>query len=913
LVWLTTVSVIGAQETYTFREEACPAEYDVSGVVKLPQPVSPAAQAKIVLDHVGKGDHAEVAFAGKELTVLRVSGGKSRPLWKTRALTATPQHSFVIKRRADRIAVVVDGELIGSAADHAAPGGKVGTALGGGVTLQSLRVQEVAPVYFTDDFMRTADQTGAWEPVSEEWQAKPVESVEPDPTRSANAFSYGVAAKETALATTGYWFWDSYLYRAAVKPEAGGAVGLVAFYQDPGNYALFRWQASDSAGAAKAQQLVWVRDGKEHVVAAGGTGYQPNQWYELALKATDSRLEAFVDGKPVLAAEAPPFCLGKVGLYARECEAAVFDDAFCRHWERPADDPSPFLSAPRITAQFTQEDTMAGWADPESDWLHGQDGWSWNRGMFWGDASLSVELPFIQQRGGNATLTIHATGDDPESGYSLRLTPAATGSTMDCSVSRQGKQLKEKRVATGEWPVHVELRRHQDMLLVEVGNDRLLEVKDPAPLTGTRTAIRTTGLTIPAKNIFATGTNLIDDTFSAAPTRWWQGKGKWLVTNRWSCQPGWTWLAGTESTTPVLWSKQAFAGDFAVEAFVSNKMDLTSQPGYSHPGDLNVTVCGDGRSLNSGYSCLYAGWNYTESGLFRKNDECAPRSKKALVETPTSGNMGFHRHWFRVRVERTGSRLRHYVDDTLLSEYEDPDPIPSGRIAVWTFGNEYGNGGMMMARIRLWYQREAEAPDFPAAHWQGEEGGPWDQELPAVSADATSVKYDFEKDLCGWSGYNRRDGAVASLDTTTAASGKQSLKVTNPGAGGDLTVWAGIGAFDALKLPKLRFAYKLPAEVKVNLYLQVGGSYYALEFTGGPQPPGTCKTVGKIENVQPDNQWHTAEVDLGAALRAARPNDTSLQVSQLCLSAPKDTYYRVGIGGNGWGANYSLDDFELTR
>jgi hypothetical protein len=911
-VWLAA-SVVAAQEAYTWREEACPAEYNVSGVVKLPQRVSPDAKAKIVLGYASKDDHDLVTFAGRELKVLRVSGGKSTSLWKTRTLSAAPQHSFVIKRRPHRIAVVVDGELIGSTDDHAAPGGKVGTAMAGGMALDSLRVQEVAPVYFTDDFMRTADQTGAWEPVSGEWKAKPVDSVEPDPTRSANAFSYGVAAKETALATTGYWFWDSYLYRAAVKPEAAGTVGLVAFYQDPSNYALFRWQSRDSAGSTKAQQLVWVRDGKEQVVAAGGTGYQPNQWYELTLKATDSRLEAFVDGKPALTADAPPFCLGKVGLYAKGCEAAVFDDAFCRHWEGPADDPSPFLTAPRITAQFTQEDTMTGWADPESDWLRGQDGWAWNRGVFWEDASLSVDLPFIQERGGSATLTIHATGDDPDSGYALRLTPAATGSTMDCAVSRQGKQLKEKRVATGEWPVRVELRRHRDMLLVEVGNDRLLEVKDSAPLTGTRTAIRTTGLTIPAKNVFATGTNLIDDTFSMAPSRWWQGKGKWYVTSRWSCQPGWTWLAGTESITPVLWSKQAFASDFAVEAFVSNKMDLSGQPGYGHPGDLNVTVCGDGRSLNSGYSCLYAGWNYTESGLFREHEECAPRSKKALVETPTSGNMNFHRHWFRVRVERTGNRLRHLVDDTLLSEYEDPDPIPSGRIALWTFGNEYGNGGMMVARVRLWYEREAEAPDFPSVHWQGEEGGPWDPELPPVPDDIASVKHDFERDLCGWSGYNRRDGAIATVDTTTAASGKQSLKVTNPDSGGDLTVWAGSGAFDALKLPKLRFAYKIPAEVKANLYLQVGSSYYAVEFTGGPQPAGTCAALGKFDNVQADNQWHTAEFDLGAALREARPDTPSIKVNQLCLSAPKGTYYRVGIGGNGWGASYNLDDFELTQ
>jgi hypothetical protein len=31
----------------------------------------------------------------------------------------------------------------------------------------------------------------------------------------------------------------------------------------------------------------------------------------------------------------------------------------------------------------------------------------------------------------------------------------------------------------------------------------------------------------------------------------------------------------------------------------------------------------------------------------------------------------------------------------------------------------------------------------------------------------------------------------------------------------------------------------------------------------------------------------------------------------MCFSAPKDTYYLAGLGGNGWGVSYHLDDFEL--
>jgi hypothetical protein len=146
----------------------------------------------------------------------------------------------------------------------------------------------------------------------------------------------------------------------------------------------------------------------------------------------------------------------------------------------------------------------------------------------------------------------------------------------------------------------VELRRGGPTLLVEVDGERMLAVEEADPLPGTQTGVQTLGVTVPAQALWASGTHCIDDTFAIAPTRWWQGKGNWHVASRWSCQPGWTWLTGTESTTPVLWSKAAFGGDFTVEAFVCNRMDLPNPPGYSHPGDLNVTVCGDGRSVNSG-------------------------------------------------------------------------------------------------------------------------------------------------------------------------------------------------------------------------------------------------------------------------------------------------------------------------
>lgn len=905
------VPATAQQNKYTWQEENCPRQFNVSGVFHVPDA---AAKAQVVLNYTDEENYFAITFRDRELAAMQVVRGKGAPLWPARKLPSGSDFAFVIKVRKDRLTTVVNGNLTGIAAlKTRSVGGRVGTSVVGSATVEQLRVQEVEPVYFTDDFMRTEEESGEWKTVSGQWRTKSIETVNPDPVRSANPFSYYSVAAGKSITVAGRWFWDSYLYRVSVKPEAPGAVGLVLYYQDPRNYLAFRWWSADSSHTGRARQLLYVREGVEHVESATGSGYQAKQWYRFTVKATDTQLRGFVDGEQAFAVESPPFCGGKIGLYAEQCTGAAFDDVLCTHWDSPADDPSPCLDAPRITPQFAKEDTMKAWANPDYDWQQGEDNWWWNRGEFWGDAALAGDLPNPEGVTATAAFTLHAVKGKPNSGYTLSTESSADGSALVYSLARQGTSIGKGKVAVGGWPVKVEVRRHEKMLLASVAGDCVLSYVDSHPLSGTGSALRTTGKRLPTQQIQAMGACYLDDTFSSAPVNWWQGKGKWEVTNRWQCSPDWSWIGGWKSVAPTLWTKRAIGGDFTLEAYVCNKMEQDGPMGYTHPGDLNVTVCADGRDLGSGYSFIYAGWNNTASGMFRKGEECVPRNAKAFLRNANSRNMGFHRKWFVVRVERRGNRLRHWVDDELISEFTDPSPIPSGRIALWTIGNDQFTNGLVIARARLWYEHEAEAQPFPPNRILTEAGDPWNDRRAPVAPDASSVKHDFATSTHGWSGYGRPDGAIVSLDTTTAASGNSSLRIENAGTGGDLTVWSGVGPFDGLKLDKLRFTYRIPAEVKVNLFLQVEGRYYAFEFTGGPQPPETCPSLGKIEKVQADNQWRRAEVDLGSALRRALPNRNSLQVDRICFSAPLVTYYRAGIGGNGWGTKWNLDDFELTN
>jgi hypothetical protein len=48
---------------------------------------------------------------------------------------------------------------------------------------------------------------------------------------------------------------------------------------------------------------------------------------------------------------------------------------------------------------------------------------------------------------------------------------------------------------------------------------------------------------------------------------------------------------------------------------------------------------------------------------------------------------------YNLRVSVVGNRIRIYLDNTLVLDVVDPAPLPAGRIALYTWGNEYSHFG----------------------------------------------------------------------------------------------------------------------------------------------------------------------------------------------------------------------------
>jgi hypothetical protein len=213
---------------------------------------------------------------------------------------------------------------------------------------------------------------------------------------------------------------------------------------------------------------------------------------------------------------------------------------------------------------------------------------------------------------------------------------------------------------------------------------------------------------VDAKDVHLWGAQRDDYTFTEAPTDWYAPQGEWTVFSRWPCYSDWSFFGG-KGLNPVLWTKRTYSGDTVVEMYAHDQMDLAAHPGYSRPGDLNVTLAGDGKNPSSGYSFVVAGWDNKRTRILKGTQVVADNETDAArFINATNGNMEFHRHWFYIRAEakaareggKDGVRLRLYMDEKLLCEYFDAQPLPAlqsgGRVAIWTLDN-----GIMVARAKI--------------------------------------------------------------------------------------------------------------------------------------------------------------------------------------------------------------------
>ncbi len=365
--------------------------------------------------------------------------------------------------------------------------------------------------------------------------------------------------------------------------------------------------------------------------------------------------------------------------------------------------------------------------------------------------------------------------------------------------------------------------------------------------------------------------NVLDCTFASAPTDWYVAAGNWGTTNRWVCSPQWSWYGGRSDMAPTgLWSKVSYGGDTTVDMYSAFGMMLDQPRSYKNPCDFNITMCGDGLDLSSGYQFMVGAWQNSRSAIMKNGKILAqssdPKHLLPVLEDLFPDMYSFHRKWWNVRARKTGNLLQLYYDERLVCEARDPDPLPEGHVALWGYDDR-----IILARVRIYFDNIAEGATVP---YEKVAFRPETQvsDLPAPSFNAPNVVASGFEDSVGW--FKPHQDGMAKL--TLAAPGAQNsthcLKIVNGGPGGNFGLDVIPSPVSISAMPMLEFDYKITPDVKVDLYASVGDRRYEVIFTGPPEGAATAQVCGQIPDVKTDGQWHHARFDLGAALRQAAHN-----------------------------------------
>ncbi len=635
---------------------------------------------------------------GKEALLAEAPGGYQQGVW----------YEMEAEVVDDRIRAFIDGHQVFSVTDPSLCFGAVGlySALPapGEAHFDDVLVQGTRG--FEDDFSTLA--AGRWRPLGGSWEQRADE----------RGFSCLVSAQAPAKAIAGSSHWRDYAFTANVRLPAEVApatqVGLVSHYLDETNYVLFAWQPAAGAGRLEA-----VVDGKpvvqEHAVVHRAT---PGTKHLLGVEWKGAVATASLDGQPVLSAWVPGLPRGAAGLFAAEGDALRFERA---RVDFPLP-PEPVLTAHKI---FERELTMEVWAGAANDWEPGQEMLDgaytqlyWHRADFHGDATMEINLKEEAATAAEQSkvrrscrLALSADlGKSASSGYAFVLEwpdPAKGGRTYQVRILRSGTVAGQRNLTLDSRVHRLRFERVGHHVIASVNNDPVLAAKDPNPLPGCRAAFAATNVPITREDVAVFSDNVRVYTFNKAASDWRPAAGSWEISNRWECDPRWSFFSGVpdSSSLAAIWNKYAFDGDVSVEFAVGPKME-TARGGtaYQYTRDFNVTICADGKDLSSGYTFLYGGWDNRETAIVRGTTV----ANRCAVVIPRAS--GIHRRWFYLKAEKLGNTLNFYVDGSRVLTYTDPNPLPGNRVAIWTWGN-----GIMVARARISASavKAAEPPGTP--------------------------------------------------------------------------------------------------------------------------------------------------------------------------------------------------------
>ncbi|MFO7898893.1 MAG: hypothetical protein R6V58_07515 [Planctomycetota bacterium] len=651
--------------------------------------------------------HKELS-SSRFLQLVRVRDGEETVLGQHKVRLGYDQwYRLEVVASGHRLIVRLDGHPFFDERDDALAFGRVGLyvaepngrndAIGAEFDDLAVRGESARRDRFEGDRLAWAAKGGTWAPAP---AADRLRAEGPD---GSNGVAYGklLGGNDT---------WANYRVACTLLPGATGPVGLVARYRDELNHDVF--ELDPRTGECR---LVLVRDGRRTAPVRADVA-APESRCELALACRHGVLGAEIDGRRVLSHFDDSLARGRAGLLVGKGVRAEFDRLAVEFL--PGQD-----AALTYVDAFAHETTMKEWAAPGSDWSRAattirgrtRSVW-WHRTDFLGDVGARFGADFPSRAGGTLRIYTCCTADSPRAlrsgggtvagGYELAVTTPPHQGKAEVALYRDGRRVREREVPALRGAHHVALRRVEGYLVAELDDRAVFTYRDPSPLSGYAVGYAAEGVEVAPEDIELFCDNRLLYAFVRAMTDWRTAGGTWEVTNRWQCDKRWSFVCGKNlDGVSALWNKRRFRGDLTLEYAVGIQHRGGGGGGYErYVRDMDAVICGDGRRLDSGYGFIYGGWDNSRSAITRNG--------KVVAETSTPiPTGGFHRRWFYCKVVKRGAHLAFYVDNKLLLEYDDPDPLPGGQVALWTWKN-----GLMVGRVRITAERIDEKEELSRAY-----------------------------------------------------------------------------------------------------------------------------------------------------------------------------------------------------
>ncbi|BCM93430.1 hypothetical protein IAD21_05321 [Abditibacteriota bacterium] len=696
-------------------------------------------------------------------------------------------------------------------------------------------------------------------------------------------------AAPNATLTTGRTDWNNYHVLVSTPWTTASSGSTLAGWRDSKNYSLIRWAGSSAPLPFKNKiEAVQVQDGVEKVVATAPYG-TASPTKRLELDAENGAFSLALDGRARIAM--PLKTTGKFGLKAT-ATGTNFSDAVI--FFPPPPDP------PKIASKFVNDGFMLGWASSLGEWpaTPDKDGLQfWNTAEIFGDWTLS--FPWRARWRGKLEMALFADRGEFNSGLTLRGEVSDEGKTIEWTLAKDTDLLATATTKIADLPgadadgdgVLLTLSWSSGLLSLRTTKGVVFSLPVNAP-RGNAMGLRASGFRVRTAGLQLWSANRDDFTFADAPTDFYSPSGKWSVFSRWPCYGDWSFFGGT-GRQPQLWTKRTYGGDIVAEYYAHPQMDLPKEPGYSHPGDLNVSLCGDGQNPASGYAFVVSGHDNTRTQIYRAGKLVSDNtSDGAWFHDTINHNTQWHRSWVYVRAEarkaqkngQNGVQVSLTVNNEPLGQFFDPRPLDSwnkgGRVCFWTLDST-----LMLARAKI----EAEQMGNLAT--------------PANLHDTTPLPI-----LIGANAAVPRLDPVVETDESSAQVGYSNgiWRVENEIAGGPFAATLNEGAQKIGPTTRLTFDWRSSPDTRTDVYVRTGDDWHLIELSGQERPDAKTPSLGKMTREGESGGWTKMSFNLGAVLKGVTSID-EIRIGAL----HGDAYRWQGFDGNDIGAWYELKSLEL--